>query len=416
MDHALADRMNVHVPAYPGAPTHNVAAAAMHAGAMSVYVANNKPFVADRGPNEGKVCILTHEFGTDGRPKWTTQNGEKRLVMRQQPAIDLLLSGRYPGLPSLDTLNATSFRRDDWIQFDTEAQTAYRDPLVLIDILRSSVSVGGFDGWAKLTYEYDAMSDAHEAVMSMDGMVEGRNDAPLFLPRSVPLYITHSDFFYSSRLEAASRNGGGAGIAALSAEMAGRRVGELIEDVAIGLVTGPTYGGRANYFPHDLTSTWFGLTNYTNRNTKTNFTAPTAGGWVPDTLYNEILAALDTLRADRVYGRVAILYSTDFDQYMHRVYSLSGGNTPGETLRSMLLKHERIERVELLPRLTSAFTLLIVVLDRKYIRFINGMDLTTWQWDTRGGHQKNYKVGAIQATLPMSDYTGRSGILHGTTT
>lgn len=414
-DARLAETCNVFVPGKPGDQSYNVAAAAMQVGAMSVHVANRKPFLPEKGPYADQPCIVTYEFGSDGQPKWTTNGGKKQLVMRQQRVVDLLLSGRYPDLP-METLNATSFRRDDWIQLDTEAQTAYRDPLVLIDILRSRVSVGGFDGWAKLTYEYDAMSDAHEAAMSMDGMTEGRGDAPLFLPRSVPLFITHSDFFYSSRIMAASKAGGGTGIEVYSAEMAGRRVGELVEDVAIGLVTGPTYGGRANYFPHDLTSTWFGITNYTNRNTKTNFTAPTAGGWVPDTAYNEILAALDTLRLDRVYGRVAILYSGDWDQYMHRVYSLSGGNTPGETLRSMLLKHERIERVELLPRLTSTFTLLIVVLDRKYIRFINGMDLTTWQWDTRGGHQKNYKVGVIQASLPMSDYTGRAGILHGTTT
>ena len=71
--------------------------------------------------------------------------------------------------------------------------------------------------------------------------------------------------------------------------------------------------------------------------------------------------------------------------------------------------------VERLDRLTSTFTLFIVSLNRNTIRFLNGMDVTTYQWDTRGGMQKNFKVGVVQVTLPLSDYSGRSGILHGTT-
>lgn len=410
MDYALADR---YVPARRGDMSYNVAAAAAAVEHPRVHINNNRPFLPTSGPNADMPCINTYEFDGRGRPKTTNEGGEKKYIMRQQRVVDLLMSGR-PDVPAW-ALNATSLRRDDWIQIDTEAQTAYRDRLTLIDTLRQTVQVGGFNGWGKLTYEYDAMSDAHAAVIDMDGMTEATNDAPTWLPRSVPLPFTHSDFYYSDRVLAASRSGGGQGLDVYSAEMAGRRVAELVEDVAIGTVTGPTFGGRASYFPHDLASTWFGLTNYTNRNTKTNFTSPVTGGWVPNTLYNEILAALDTLRIDRVYGRVAVFYSGDYDQYFHQVFSISGGNTPGETLRTMLMKHERVERVELLDRLTSTYTILIVVLDKRYIRFINGMDLTTWQWDTRGGHQKNLKTGVVQVTLPMSDSTGRSGILHGTT-
>lgn len=101
---------------------------------------------------------------------------------------------------------------------------------------------------------------------------------------------------------------------------------------------------------------------------------------------------------------------------MNQVFSVSGGNHSGETLRSMLLKNPDIAAVERLDRLTSTFTLLIVALDKKYILFINGMEVTTWQWPTRGGLQHNFKVGAVQVTLPKSDYTGKSGVLHGTTT
>lgn len=373
----------------------------------------HRPFIMEGGPYDEQACIVINMKGKDGKPWTTNEKGERVPIRRPVRVIDALNAG-VQGVP-LWALNSTVFRRDDWIQIEDEVNIAYRQQLKLVGVLQSKVSVQG-GGWGKLTYEYDSMSDAHSAVSDMDGMTDSAGDQPLFLPRSVPQPFTHSNFYYSDRVLAASRSNGRTGLDVYSAEMAGRRVGELVEDTAIGITTGLTYGTRANYFPHDLTSTWFGLTNYTNRNTKTNFTAPTAGGWVPDTTYNEILAALQILLLDFVSAPVTIFYSVDWEQYMHRVYSLSGGNTPGETLRTMLLKHERIEAVELLERLTSTFTFIIQALDRKYIRFIDGMGVRTWQWDTRGGMQKNFNTGVVQSTLPLSDFTGRCGTLHGTTT
>lgn len=374
------------------------------------YMMYHRPYIASGGPNDGHPCVTVNEYGRDGKIKYTTHNGEKKPILRQQRVRELWMQG-HP-VPQF-ALNATTFRRDDWIELQTEVELAYRSRLKLVAALQASVQVGGFNGWGKMSYEYDTMSDAHEAIVDMDGMSEGRNDAPLFLPRSVPLPFTHSDFYYSDRVLAASRAKGGQGLDVYSAEMAARRVAEKLEDTAIGTETGITWGGRTGYFPHDLASTVFGLTNYTNRNTKTNFTVPTTTNG--PTSYAEVLAAFDTLYADNVYGPFSIYHSTDWSQYMNSPFSTAGGNHPSETLRSMLLKHPDVTEVERLDRLTSTFTLIIVAKDKKYIRFINGMDITTWQWDQRGGMQKNFKVGVVQSVLPMSDFSGKSGILHGTT-
>lgn len=375
------------------------------------YLRYHRPFIAEGGPNDGKAVVVVNELGRDGRPKWTMEKGEKKPILRQQRVADLFLNGDR-NVP-MWALNATSFRRDDWIEVDKEVQTSYRQRLKLVQILQQKVSVGGFNGWGKMSYEYDAMSDAHEAIVDMDGLSDGRSDSPMFIPRSVPLPFTHSDFWYSDRVLAASRANGGQGLDLYSSEQAARRVAEKIEDTAIGITTGLTWGTRANYFPHDLTSTVFGLTNYTNRNVKTNFTTPTSTNG--PTSYNEFLAAFNTLYDDYVYGPFAIFHSTDWSTYMNSPFSTSGGNHPSETLRTMLLKHPDVSSIERLDRLTSTFTVLIVSLDKKYIRFINGMDVTTWQWDDLGGLRKNFKVGAVQATLPLSDYSGRCGYLHGTT-
>lgn len=407
----LYDRL---APVVNGADYGDIGAG-MHARLTNpAFMALYKPYIAEGGPNDGKVCVTANvRDPKTGKWDYTNNKGEKVPYRVQMTAVEAKFKH---GLPVPDfVFNATVFRRDNWIAYQDEAELAYRENLKFVSTLQQNVQVT-VPGWGKLSYEYDAMSDAHSAVQDMDGMTEGAGDMPQWLPRSVPLPFTHSDYHYSDRIMAASRSDGGTGIDVYSAEMAGRRVAELMEDVSTGMQTGVTWGTRANYFPHDLTSTVFGALNYTNRNTKTNFTAPTAGGWVPDTTYNEILAALQTLLLDRVSGRVAIFYSIDFEQYMHRVYSLAGGNTPGETLRTMLLKHERVASVELLERLTNVFTLIIVALDRRYVVFINGMDVRTWQWPTRGGMQQNFKTGVVQATLFKSDFTGRAGLLIGTTT
>ena len=205
------------------------------------YLQYHRPFLPTSGPNQDKPCVVINLKGRDGQPLWTTEKGEKVPLMGQVPIFKALEQGAP--IP-LWALNATSLRRDDWIQIDREVQTSYRNRLKLIADLQSRVSVGGFNGWGKLTYEYDAMSDAHEAVMDMDGLTEARNDAPLFLPRSLPLPFTHSDFYYSDRLLAVSRSNGGTGLDIYSSEQCARRVAELVEDTAIGITTGVTYGGR----------------------------------------------------------------------------------------------------------------------------------------------------------------------------
>ena len=389
------------VPAFNGDTSGAVAPGVM---ADPNFLHYRRPYLPESGPNANVPCV------TVNTGRYTTEKGEKKPIREQHRIMDLLNKGYQ--VP-VWTLNATSFRRDDWIQIDREVQAAYRNRLKLIADLQSRVQVSGFNGWSKLTYEYDAMSDAHTAVVDMDGLSEGPNDAPLFLPRSVPLPFTHSDFFYSDRVLAASRANGNTGLDVYSAEQAARRVAEKIEDTAIGITTGMTYGGRSNYFAHNLASTVFGLTNYTNRNTKTNFTTPTTSNG--PTSYAEFLAAFETLYGDNVYGPYAIYHSTDWSQYMNSPFSTAGGNHPSETLRSMLLKHPDVASVERLDRLTSTFTVLIVELNRRTVRFLNGMDVTTYQWDTRGGMQKNFKVGVVQSLLCLSDYTGKCGILHGTT-
>jgi hypothetical protein len=50
------------------------------------------------------------------------------------------------------------------------------------------------------------------------------------------------------------------------------------------------------------------------------------------------------------------------------------------------------------------------------VRAINGLDLTTVQWESVGGMRLNFKVMAIQVPQIRSTYAGRCGICHATMT
>jgi len=370
------------------------------------WIRLRQPFLDRRG----RACVTVTDL-QGGYTVNDSRGGEPKPLLRTYLIHDLVGMG-YP-IPL--TANATTLRKEDWIQLDRAVVMPARQRLRAVSDLEAASSFGGFNAMGKMTLEYQAMSDPGEAVVDMDARADGRTDTPQFLLRSLPLPITHSDFGFSSREIQVSRNSD-TPLDTTMGEAAGRRVAESLEDQTIGNVTGVTYATQtAGPGAHTGTSTVYGYTNFPQRLTKTNFTLPTAGGWVPDTARNEILAALDQLYAQFFYGPFVLYHSTDWTQYMERVYSVSGGNSAGETLRSMLLKTQGISDVRRLDRLTATFTLVFVQLTSEVAQMVSGMDITTVQWEEKGGLELRFKVMAIKVPRLRSDYSSRTGILHGTT-
>lgn len=370
------------------------------------WVRLRQPYLDERG----RACVTIRDL-SGGYTRNDSRGGETNPLLRGYLVNDLRNQGY--NLPLVT--NATTLRKEDWIQLDRQVVRAARQRLRAVADLESASSFGGFNALGKMTLEYQAMSDPGEAVVDMDGRTDARTDTPLFILRSLPLPITHSDFGYSQRELMVSRNSD-TPLDTVMGEAAGRRVAESIEDQLIGNVTGVTYATQtAGPGTHTGTSTVYGYRNFPQRLTKTNFTAPTAGGWVPDTTRNEILTALSQFYDQFFYGPFILYHSTDWSQYMERAYSLSGGNHASETLRTMLLKTAGIQDVRRLDRLTATFTLLLVQMTAEVAQLVNGMDITTVQWEEKGGLELRFKVMAIKVPRLRSDYNSRTGILHGTT-
>lgn len=367
---------------------------------------------------------------TINRGRWTVEKG-RRVPIKEHVLVRDLVNNEGIMMP---VFNATTLRKEEWLELDRVVLRAARYRLRAWADLESANSFGGFDGMGKMLLEHETMSDPGEAVIDMDGLAEGRTDAPKFQLEGLPLPITHSDFWYSSRRLKVSRNTG-TPLDTTMGEAAGRRVAETIEKTTIGVQTGITYGGASTQVGgYGRTSSVYGYINFSPRLTKTNLTAPTGSN--ASTTLAEVLAMRDSLYARKFYGPFMLYHSNNWDQYLDNDYILTGGNVATQTLRQRLLSIENISdvrRLDFLPgtgntlssdygpggenidATTYQYRMLLVQMTPDVCRAVNGMGITTVQWESQGGMRINFKVMCIQVPQLRADFYGNCGILDART-
>ncbi len=380
--------------------------------------------------------LLRPYFDKNGRPSVTINTG--RMETRKGPDGKVVCNAageptRFPvykqeliadlqarGIQS-PVFNATSLRKDEWEMIDRSVIRASRDRLRAWADLASANTFGGFNGMAKLGLVRESMTDPGEAIVDMDGTTEGRRDSPLFTPDILPLPITHSSFHFGSRRLAESRNTG-TPLDMTMGEAAGRRVAESIEKMTIGMLDLSTLvvGSSTEYARRGI----YGYVTHPDRITKTDLTTPTGVGTADDTV-QDVLAMRALAYAQKFYGPYMLYHSTDWDQYLDNDYMISAGTNygaaPSVTLRDRLRRIEGIRDVRRLDFLTNTFTLLLVQMTSDTVRAVDGMAITTVQWESKGGLQLNFKVMAIQVPDIRAQFIGTSqtsrkvGIVHATT-
>lgn len=364
-----------------------------------------RPYIDDNRQSRtyGKKCVTVNT----GR---MMQNKAGLVVpeYRKMLVADLVSNGI-----SDPVFNATSLRKLEWVLLDQVVIRAARSRLRAWADLAAANTFGGFNGMSKLILEHETMSDPGEAVVDMDGLTEGRSDAPQYQLQGLPLPLTHSDFWFSSRRLAVSRNTG-MPLDSTMAEAAGRRIAEMVEKTLIGTTTGIIYGGTP--ISYGRTSQVYGYTNFPNRITYTGLRTP--NGTNPAQTVADVLHMRDLLYANHFFGPFMLYYSNDWDQFMDNDYILAGGNVATQTLRERLKSIEDITDVRRLDFLTSSsnpFTLLMVQMTSDVARAVNGMDITTVQWESVGGMRLNFKVLCIYVPQLRADFYNNCGILHATT-
>lgn len=352
----------------------------------------------------------------------TNSKGQKEIAR----ISDLMAAGI-----NSPVFNSTSLRKEEWINIDQKVLLAARYELRAWQDLAAANSLGGFDGMGTTILEHETMSDPGEALVDMDALADSRSDEPIYTLQGLPLPITHCGFTLSARKLAASRKKG-MPLNVTMAGVAGRRVAESIEKTTIGTNTGITYGGTNTAGTYGRTSQVYGYTNFTPRITSATLRNPSAyPSYTPAMTLADVLGLLDLAKANKFKGPFMLYTSNDWDRYLDTDYILSGGNVATQTLRNRLRAIDGITDVRRLDFMfgtavtgttynadsydnLNPFTMVLVQMTDNVAEAVTGMDLTTIQWESRGGMQLNFKVMAIMAPRLKADYYGRCGIVHAT--
>lgn len=354
----------------------------------------------------GRASVVMNA-GVEWDPK------EKKNKPKYQKVLvkDLNEKGIY--LNQAPITNALTLRKDEWIRLDQKIIAAARDRLRAWSDLAAANSYGGFDGMSKTILEHQTVSESGQAVQSMGMVADIPGDRPLWQLEGLPLPITQAGFWYEQRELIVSRNSG-TPLSTISAEHCGRKVAELIENQTIGTVAGLTYGASANY---SRTSAVYGYINFPNRLIKTDLTIPTGAN--PEATVADVLEMRQQLYDAKFHGPYMLYHSTDWDIFLDNDYARLGGSNANMTLRDRLRKIEGIQDVRRLDSLTPsnshAFTMVMVQMTSDVAEAVNGLGITTVQWQEMGGAKLYFKVIAIQVPRLYADFTGNAGILHART-
>ena len=288
-----------------------------------------------------------------------------------------------------------TLRLDAWLAIDTAIVKVAKERLNLVaDLNRLGLTFRVPNGMGTTVLECETVGDVNDAVVSMDGLRTAEGDRPIFDSGILPLPLTHYDFHFSARQILSSRNSGSP-IDTTMAELAARQVAEKLEKAAIG-IDSYAYGS----------GTVYGLINYPSVLTQTLTTPDGTNG---STTVTQILAMRTSSQAKFHFGPWMIYNSPDWDQFLDNDFSTTKGDG---TLRERILKIGGIQGIQTLDFMSN-YDLVMVQMTSNVIRMVNGLDMTTIQWDTNGGMQKNFKVLTIQVPQLRKDQSNQTGIVYG---
>ena len=391
--------------------------------------------------------LLRPYFGEDGHAYVTINSGRRKRVnykdkrtgvdrVRYEPEYvevrvkDLADSGVQ--LPTITT-NATTLRKEEWIEYDNATIPPQRERLRLYNDVARFAGTKTFSGLGIKMLEHETVSDPGRAYMDFDGRSGETDDTPLFQLEGQPVPVFHAHFSLDLRTLESSRRSG-MPLSTRGVEWATRRTMELVDTVAMGIGTAVEFGTATQVSGYGRTPGMYGLINFPTRLTKTDLTVPTGAN--PNATIDDILEMRQQLYNAKHYGPYGIYHSTDWDTYLDNDYAFVNGTNwatnPNMTLRQRILaigteggegngadEQKQIRFVKRLDRLTPsnshAFTLIMVSLNQNVIRANNGMPVTLFQYETRGGWEMHFMVACIMFVEMFADYSGNCGILHART-
>ncbi len=253
-------------------------------------------------------------------------------------------------------------------------------------------------GLGATVLQWQDASDVDDAELNMDGITRGQRDRQEFDTNYLPLPIAHKDFSFTAREIAASRNQtAGNPLDTTNVALATRKVTELVEQMLFRGYSSYNFGG----------GTIYGYEDFTNRNTGSMTASWTASAASGTTIKNDVLNMKQAMINDRMYGPYIIYIPTAYEKILDDDYNANYG----KSIRSRLLEIDNIVDIKVADQLT-ANNVVMVQLTSDVVRMVQGLALTTLQWDTEGGMKTNFKVMAILVPQIRATQANRCGIVH----
>lgn len=300
--------------------------------------------------------------------------------------------------------NAT-LRRDEWKQLDDALLEISRYRLGGVqDLIDKNLVYTLGNAMGTTVFEWHDVSDAMEAVITMDGVTRGPGDRPVYQHNYIPIPIIHVDYEINMRVLSNSRRTGN-GLDVTSAERAARKVWEKLESM---LFTNITYGfggvddrGRNSIYSY---------LNHPDRNQVGLAAQWDAAGTTPAMILADVQLMKQTSINNLHFGPWMLYIPTAYETVIDGDYTVVAG-TVGTTIRERIMKLEGITGIKIVDTL-PAHNVLLVQMTSDVVRLIRGLGLQAVQWDTEGKFITKFKVLAIQVPQIRSDQAGKSGIMQ----
>jgi hypothetical protein len=296
--------------------------------------------------------------------------------------------------------NAT-LRRDEWKSLDEAVLRVAETRLNGIqDLINRGLTYNLGNAMGTTVLEWHDVSDAFDAVLTMDGVTRGYNDRPVFTHHYLPIPIIHVDYEINTRVLAASRNLGNP-LDTTAAERAARKVSEYLENMLF-TDTSYAFGG----------GTIYSYVNYPHRNQVTlseNWDNSSAKS--PRDIINEVLSLKQTSIDNLHYGPWVLYIPTAYETVLDDDMEDTGTTSMGITIRERLMKISGILDIKVIDAL-PANNVLFVQMTSDVVRLVRGMGIQNVQWQAEGNFVNRYKVMTIQVPQIRSDQNGKCGIVH----
>ena len=305
---------------------------------------------------------------------------------------DKLLANNF----NVNALRANnSLMYDEWKDIDKVVLKATKSRLVGVQrLLGAGLTYNIPNGLGKTVMTWQDQNDVTDAEVSMDALSKGRRDRPDYTQKYMPLPVIHKDFSFGIRELEASRNGTEP-LDMTVAELAGRKVAEIVEQILFKGYDDFTYGG----------GTIYGLEDYTYVNTGDLSAAWDASGTTGANKVNDLITMKQALIDAGFYGPYGVFVPAAYETGLDEDYTSSYAKTQLERLKSI----GNISSIDIVDKMTQS-KVVMAQMTADVIRMILGLSVTVVEWDSEGGFRKNFKVITIMLPQPRSAQDNSCGI------